>query len=577
MNQRRKLSTTIRREKMDNLPQVARCRNKLWFFVFALFVLWYFLLYVYDWSSNYGLTPLAHSQTNSVEPSESTTWVETVDQKQIIEKKLEPSNRTFLSKNESAHEHDYDRENEEEPIKNSNWVDKKASFSPPIVEKISEPKPSVDSCSGRYIYVHDLPSRFNEDLLKQCRTLNKWTNMCKHIINVGLGKPFRSSGWFATNQFALEIIFHNRMKQYKCLTNDSSKASAIFVPFYAGLEVSRHLFDYNASMRDLGSLDLVKWLREKPEWNVMYGRDHFFVAGRITWDFRRALDEDWLWGNKLMMLPESKNMTILTIESSPWNKNDFAVPYPTYFHPSSDNEVFRWQSRMRKLKRGFFFSFVGAPRPNMDDSIRNEIIDQCLNSERKCKFLRCTDIDNKCNKPGLVMKIFQNSVFCLQPPGDSFTRRSTFDSILAGCIPVFFHPGSAYIQYLWHLPKNFNKYSVFIPEDLKNSSVRIERVLRGFRKAEIVAMREEVIKLIPKVIYADPRSRLKTLEDAFDITVKGVLERVETLREEMREGRNSSFDFDEEFTWKYNLFGKIEGKHEWDRLFKRTDKRVKQW
>jgi hypothetical protein len=36
--------------------------------------------------------------------------------------------------------------------------------------------------------------------------------------------------------------------------------------------------------------------------------------------------------------------------------------------------------------------------------------------------------------------------------------------MLAGSIPVFFHPGSAYVQYIWHLPKNYTRYSVFIPE-----------------------------------------------------------------------------------------------------------------
>ncbi|KAK9280091.1 hypothetical protein L1049_013776 [Liquidambar formosana] len=156
-------------------------------------------------------------------------------------------------------------------------------------------------------------------------------------------------------------------------------------------------------------------------------------------------------------------MTMLVIESSPWNNNDFAIPYPTYFHPSSDNEMFQWQNRMRRLKRRYLFSFAGAPRPNLQDSIRGEIINQCQASRRKCKLLECNS--NKCHKPVNVMKMFQSSVFCLQPPGDSYTRRSAFDSILAGCIPVFFHPGSAYVQYLWHLPKNYKKYSVFIPSN----------------------------------------------------------------------------------------------------------------
>ena len=60
------------------------------------------------------------------------------------------------------------------------------------------------------------------------------------------------------------------MKKYECLTNDSSIASAVFVPFYAGLDISMYLWGFNISVRDSASLSLVKWLAEKPEWKRMF-------------------------------------------------------------------------------------------------------------------------------------------------------------------------------------------------------------------------------------------------------------------------------------------------------------------
>lgn len=430
-----------------------------------------------------------------------------------------------------------------------------------------------DPCAGRYIYVHEVPSRFNEDMIKNCASLNKWTNMCDFTANLGLGpilhdstKVFLKSGWFATHQFLLEVIFHNRMRQYKCLTKDSSMASAIFVPYYAGLDVSRYLWISNASMRDAGSLDLVKWLREKPEWRKMWGRDHFMVAGRITWDFRRVKKDSEGWGNQLLMLPETKNMTVLVIEKSPWNNNDFAIPYPTYFHPSRVDQVFAWMRKMRKQKRPFLFCFAGAPRPGREDSIRDHIFDQCRVSGNKCKLLECqVREESKCHQPAYVMEVFQSSEFCLQPSGDSYTRRSIFDSLLAGCIPVFFHPGSAYIQYLWHLPKDYTTYSVFISEkDVQDGKVSIERVLNGIPKAKVKSMRAEIVKLIPRIIYTDPRFRLDAVEDAFDVTIKRVLERVDKLRK----GVDSSLSVKEELTWKYSLSGTV-GEHNWDSFFVR--------
>ncbi|KAE9619403.1 hypothetical protein Lal_00047755 [Lupinus albus] len=433
-----------------------------------------------------------------------------------------------------------------------------------------------DPCGGRYIYVHDLPSRFNEDMLKECKSLSLWTNMCKFTSNAGLGPPlenvegvFSDEGWYATNQFAVDVIFSNRMKQYECLTQDSSIAAAIFVPFYAGFDIARYLWGYNISMRDAASLELVNWLMKRPEWNIMNGKDHFLVAGRITWDFRRLSEEESDWGNKLLFLPAAKNMSMLVVESSPWNGNDFGIPYPTYFHPAKDADVFKWQDRMRRLDRKWLFSFAGAPRPGNPKSIRGQLIDQCRSS-RVGKLLECDFGESKCHSPSSIMQMFQSSLFCLQPQGDSYTRRSAFDSMLAGCIPVFFHPGSAYTQYTWHLPKSYTKYSVFIPEDdIRKRNVSIEERLSQIPPEQVKIMREEVISLIPRLVYADPRSKLETLKDAFDVSVQAIIEKVTNLRKDIIEGHTDK-NFIEENSWKYALLdeGKHEvGPHEWDPFF----------
>jgi hypothetical protein len=420
---------------------------------------------------------------------------------------------------------------------------------------------NIDHCLGRYIYVHDLPSRFNYDFLKNCQSLTRGTNfnMCPYMVNLGIGAEIGNSqgvlsdkSWFSTNQFLLEVIFHNKMKKYQCLTSDSSLASAIFVPFYAGLDASQFLWSSNLSVRDSSGQDLVKWLAEKPEWKKMSGRDHFLVAGRISWDFRRQTDEASDWGSKFRFLGESKNMTMLSVESSSW-KNDFAIPYPTNFHPSKDSEVFEWQNHVKTQNRSYLFTFAGAPRPDLPDSIRGVAVEQCRAS-RACKYIDCSSEGSKCDDPVNVMRVFQSSVYCLQPPGDSYTRRSIFDSILAGCIPVFFHPGTAYAQYLWHFPTNGTEYSVYIPvRNVKDWKGNVEKILLGIPKDREMAMREEVIGLIPRIIYADPRSRLEAFEDAFDLAVKGVLERVEGVRRVISEGGDPGVGFAEGDDYKYTF------------------------
>ncbi|KAF5177417.1 Galactosyltransferase 13 protein, partial [Thalictrum thalictroides] len=46
----------------------------------------------------------------------------------------------------------------------------------------------ADPCLGKYIYVHNLPSKFNNDLLKDCRALCNWMDMCLALSNGGLGQ-----------------------------------------------------------------------------------------------------------------------------------------------------------------------------------------------------------------------------------------------------------------------------------------------------------------------------------------------------------------------------------------------------
>ncbi|KAI4344923.1 hypothetical protein L6164_012102 [Bauhinia variegata] len=244
-------------------------------------------------------------------------------------------------------------------------------------------------------------------------------------------------------------------------------------------------------------------------------------------------------------------MSMLAVEASSWN-NDIAVPYPTPFHPSKDSQILLWLRKIRRPKRPYLFTFIGAPRPQLDDSMRGKIINHCRGS-RFCKFLDCSQGDN-CYNPNNFMKVFQSCVFCLQPPGDSHTRKSIFDAILAGCIPVFFDAGSAYTQYLWHLPMNRTKYSVYIPvRDVKEWNPNIEKILLGFSEHEVLAMREEVIKLIPKIIYADPSSKLEIFEDAFDIAVNGMLEKVERVRELIKNGSDPSIGFADVDPYRYSF------------------------
>lgn len=167
----------------------------------------------------------------------------------------------------------------------------------------------------------------------------------------------------------------------------------------------------------------------------------------------------------------------------------------------------------------------GGGGPNIRGSIKAE----CENRTDLCEVVDCSN--GVCtHDPIRFMRPMLRSDFCLQPPGDTRTRRSTFDGILAGCVPVFFEEIAARVQYGWHLPKReYEEFSVFIPkEDVVFNGVRIVDVLKGIPRTQVRRMREKVLELAPRVMYRRHGSSdgLRQRKDAFDLAIDGILRRI---------------------------------------------------
>ncbi|PQQ06402.1 putative xyloglucan galactosyltransferase GT17 [Prunus yedoensis var. nudiflora] len=384
------------------------------------------------------------------------------------------------------------------------------------------------------VYVYPLAPKFNTGLLSHCQTLNVYTDMCPHVANRGLGQPLPKLGspaaWFATHQFIAEMIFHARVENHPCRTLDPARAALFYVPFYGGLHASSMFKEANLTARDELAVDLVDHLQAQPWWGRNSGRDHFIALGRTAWDFMRATDGPDFGANSLLNLPAVKNMSVLTVERHPWQgSNQHGIPYPSYFHPSTWQEMLTWQNKVREMKRPNLFSFIGGPRKGLEKAaIRNEFIRQCGESTR-CLLMNCGPSGaSKCHEPSEVLKVMTESTFCLQAPGDSFTRRSTFDSVLAGCIPVFFSPHTAYTQYKWFLPEEVKTYSVYIDEK-SPASRKIEDELLKISGEEVKAMREKLVDLIPSLTYAHPNATDVGFGDAVDVALASLANHVSKM------------------------------------------------
>ncbi|KAH8952593.1 hypothetical protein BDL97_09G092600 [Sphagnum fallax] len=436
-----------------------------------------------------------------------------------------------------------------------------------------EAEEEEESCMGRYVHVYDLPPFFNQKLVDDCLSADPpWLyTHCEDLTNRGLGErinntifsdskknndsdlynnvlalPGLQDAWYKTNQFTLELIYHERFKHYDCLTDDPDKAIFTYIPFYSALDLTPKLFgdgvSSNAAARDRACQRLIGWLQASRHWERTGGKNHVLLLGRIVWDYTRSEFDDHGWGNPLLSFPEMENVTKLSIEISPTREDQGSgIPYPTAFHPSSDAQIASWQTRISSSKRETLVVFAGVPRSDnkrvTGSSIRSELMKQCSNysqpphnnnnnnnNNNMCSLLSCSVIDCERN-PQHLMEAFLNAVFCLQPAGDSATRKGVFDCLIAGGIPVFFDPETAYMQYHWHLPQNGSSYSVFFPrEAVVNGSVDVIQELQRIPLSAIASMQHTINSFLPNLLYSKPGSNLTT-PDAFDISVQNLLHR----------------------------------------------------
>jgi hypothetical protein len=134
--------------------------------------------------------------------------------------------------------------------------------------------------------------------------------------------------------------------------------------------------------------------------------------------------------------------------------------------------------------------------------------------------------------PQVVLSAFMDADFCLQPRGDTPTRRSAFDSMIVGCISIFFHKYIAYMQYKWHLPGDSESYSVFIDERDIQQGMKVEVTLKKFMHEQIVSLHERVISLLPNIVYLNVLSpgEVSDREDAFNFSVNGMAEKINSWK-----------------------------------------------
>ena len=379
------------------------------------------------------------------------------------------------------------------------------------------------------IYIYQLPSRFNTDALNCMQ--KTWVKSCYSLSHCGMGRElYNISGGVSvrdSHMFSLEVVLHHKLMFSTYRTMDPEKADIFYIPAYAGLQclcIMNNL-KINQTFKEFAD-DLYSYMLQQPYYKS--GKPHFSSIGKIQREMQ------WT-GCPYIRHPLNRNVTYFSIEKETFLKPSdkrykesvVSAPYPSYIHYTKSTDTKDLTSVPELSQRDVFILLAAGKRRSNPD--RNKIMDQL--PLKTGKFYRKFKSDANANtsldavfyytdecredpKWGTI-DWMMHTVFCLQPPGDSPTRKSFFDAILSGCIPVLFPYSDQKSAWPFLDYFDYSTFTVTIEiDEITRNHVQVIDVLRTVPEKRIKQLHENVIRLRQWFQYSIPDGSLQDPDDA---------------------------------------------------------------
>ncbi|XP_041352989.1 probable xyloglucan galactosyltransferase GT14 isoform X2 [Gigantopelta aegis] len=395
------------------------------------------------------------------------------------------------------------------------------------------------------IYIYNLSSEFNTDISHCIETDDSQAPFLHSVdySNHGMGKLLYCQGEICvhnTNQFSLDVILHHQFAHSRYRTDDSSEADVFYVPAYMGSMCFCHKYDNRTE-------ELVKQLFHYLNTMSYFGqgKPHVTTLARIEREEITVILAHPAWKNLTYMTIEKDNLNfrkMFGIES----QHAIVVPYPSYIHFNytkvTDDDAYAAENVSKYMyNRRLFLLFAASLRRT--NPFRGKIIDQfVVKTELGYKeYFKSDDVVNRDqvmlvtrerigNHYNMTIEWMFNSVFCLQPHGDSPTWKSFYDSILSGCIPVVFQFPIENVEFPFQRALNYSDFIVRIPVNRNGDleeNIPVYDYLCKIPLTEISRLQTNLIKVLHLFQYpvigteqnSDEKDALEMIVDEIRVTV----------------------------------------------------------
>ncbi|KAK4701053.1 hypothetical protein P7C70_g5184, partial [Phenoliferia sp. Uapishka_3] len=216
-------------------------------------------------------------------------------------------------------------------------------------------------------------------------------------------------------------------------------------------------------------------------------------------------------------------LVVVGIEREPWDAADelewvAQMPYPSIFSLPLSKTRGKAGRKTRKLvgdyllaqERPYLVTFAG---PWGGYELRRHLT-STLASYANDTTIHMTISNPSTQRAPFISSIHDkmlHSVFCLQPPGDSPTRKGFWESISLGCIPVVFRRGTYDKVWTGVLGEiEWDNLALYIDEQgLLQEKGDVVEVLRGVEDEEVKRRQREIAEIAVRVQYGIPEAGVK--------------------------------------------------------------------
>uniref|UniRef100_A0A7S3QU18 Exostosin GT47 domain-containing protein n=1 Tax=Dunaliella tertiolecta TaxID=3047 RepID=A0A7S3QU18_DUNTE len=342
------------------------------------------------------------------------------------------------------------------------------------------------------VYVFNKVPQYSIELLDCCKSLSTFSNYGLGPVEKDLHARV-SGGSFHTNQFALDVILYFKFLNYSRRVAGPEEAHFVFLPLFFSLiqKSKKHCPHCSRGIAaSTSAATQTKFLEECLSHDEIVRKRVIISLARTPPNYL-----DGLLAGKFYNF--TRNWIFFGIEKPEIQLplTVVMVPYPTIFHFSAD------KVSIQLSPRPVFVSF-GSPRLGMDPvkssprspdtmRLRNTLMSMLFASRTSLNISVLTKSNFTISRLYSIMKV---STFCIQPPGDTRTRRGFYDALLLGCIPVLFNSKHRSADYDLR-GFDLSRASIQVPEEaIVGGGGSIFKVLQEISRSEILSMQTYIAK-----------------------------------------------------------------------------------